>query len=54
MTSITRRFIERAMGFVPDAREHVFTGVNPLQQLLRPERAAQYAAMPGSFFGLAT
>lgn len=51
-TDSLQRFHERAMGLIPDAHEHLFTDVNPLQQLRDPERVREYAAVLGRFFGL--
>ncbi len=53
-TDNLRQFHERAMGRVPRAREHRFADVNPLQQVGRPARTAEYAAALSAFFELAT
>jgi pimeloyl-ACP methyl ester carboxylesterase len=49
-TDTLRRFHERAMQWIPGARQHLFDGINPLYQIGRPDRAAEYAAVLISFF----
>ena len=49
-TDSLARFNARALSLLPNAREHAFEGVNPLQQVARPERIGEYAAVLRGFF----
>jgi pimeloyl-ACP methyl ester carboxylesterase len=48
-TDSLSRYHERAMSLIPNVREHAFSGVNPLQNVARPERAAEYAQVLRGF-----
>ena len=52
-TDSLRRFNERALQLIPNSREHVFAGINPLQQLADPARIAEYVTVLREFFGSA-
>ena len=49
-TDTLRGFHARAMEWIPGARQYVFNGINPLYQMARPDRAAEYAAVLTAFF----
>jgi pimeloyl-ACP methyl ester carboxylesterase len=49
-TDSLRRFNERALKLIPQAREHAFSGINPLQQVTDPARIAEYVTVLREFF----
>lgn len=49
-TDSLRRFNDRALKLLPAAREHAFSGVNPLQQVSDPLRIPEYVTVVREFF----
>ncbi len=48
------KFHARALGLLPQGREHVFSGVNPLQCVSRPALIGEYATVLRRFFRTAS